>query len=466
MQQAQCLVALRDVVHEDAERHDVGELLERDVLGLHLAPDRVGRLLPALDLRIESAVLQRLDQLGLDLGNQPFAALAQIAQARLHRTPAVRIEFGERQLLELALDLFHADARRERRIELHGLAGDALAPRRLLDVVQGAHVVQAVGELHEQNPDVRRHREHQLAQVLGFLGALGLDFQPRQLGHAVDQARDVLAEQARDLVARRVGILEGVVQQPGNDRGRIEFHLGQDAGHLDGMGEIRIAGGPELVAVSLQPIDVGAIQRILVRLRIVGLYALNEFELTNHRNHALYGADCVYSTTIARIARLSPARPQTGPYSVTSSSSAIGRAFGWAASAPPWARAAANSCSSSAISLTSSGLSMSACFCMPEISESLSTAWSSLVSAISRSATTGFLSRSRSKVIWAPDEMSRARWAANMTSSKRLGTCTMQSSTVTRAMATSDFPGAAGYTRPSSKGKGPKTQAGCPTDAP
>ena len=43
--------------------------------------------------------------------------------------------------------------------------------------------------------------------------------------------------------------------------------------------------------------------------------------------------------------------------------------------------------------------------------------------------------------------MSRARWAANMTSSKRLGTCTMQSSTVTRAMATSDFPGAAGYTR-------------------
>src|SRR5215510_10223122 len=50
--------------------------------------------------------------------------------------------------------------------------------------------------------------------------------------------------------------------------------------------------------------------------------------------------------------------------------------------------------------------------------------------------------------------MSRARWAANMTSSKRLGTCRMQSSTVTRAMATSDFPGAGGYTRPSSKHKG------------
>ena len=39
--------------------------------------------------------------------------------------------------------------------------------------------------------------------------------------------------------------------------------------------------------------------------------------------------------------------------------------------------------------------------------------WSSLSSAISRSATTGFLSLSRSIVIWPPAEMSRARWAAS-----------------------------------------------------
>ena len=52
--------------------------------------------------------------------------------------------------------------------------------------------------------------------------------------------------------------------------------------------------------------------------------------------------------------------------------------------------------------------------------------------------------------------MSRARWAANMTSSKRLGTCRMQSSTVTRAMATSDFPGAARLYAPRLKRQGPK----------
>ena len=174
------------------------------------------------------------------------------------------------------------------------------------------HVVQAVGELHQKDADVRRHRQHQLAQVLGFLGALGLDLQPRELGDAVDQARDVLAKQASDFVARRVGILEGVVQQAGDDRGRIEPHLGQNAGHLDRVRKVGVPGGPQLVAVPLQPIDVGAVERVLVRLRIVGLHAFNELKLTNHRNHALYGADCVYSTAIARIAGLCSARPRAG----------------------------------------------------------------------------------------------------------------------------------------------------------
>jgi len=51
-----------------------------------------------------------------------------------------------------------------------------------------------------------------------------------------------------------------------------------------------------------------------------------------------------------------------------------------------------------------------------------------VVSAISRSATTGFLSLSRSTVIGAPDEIVRARWLASSTRSKRFSTLSMQSS--------------------------------------
>jgi hypothetical protein len=225
VQQAQRLVTLRDVRDDDAERHDVGELLERHVLRLHLAPDRIGHLLATGNLRRKSALLQRLHQLDFDLRHQLVAALAQIALSRQHRRSTVGIELAEGQLLEFPLHLLHADARGERRIKVHGLARDAPAPRRLLDVMQRAHVVQAVGQLHQQHADVRRHGQHQLAQVLGFLGAFRLDLEARELGDAVDQPRDVLAEQAGDLVARGVGVFERVVQQAGHDRGGVEPHL-------------------------------------------------------------------------------------------------------------------------------------------------------------------------------------------------------------------------------------------------
>src|SRR3546814_14668159 len=64
---------------------------------------------------------------------------------------------------------------------------------------------------------------------------------------------------------------------------------------------------------------------------------------------------------------------------------------------------------------------------------SVSSSGRTVSSAISRSATTGFLSRSRSTVSSAPPEICRARWPASSTRSNRLETLSMQSSTVTRA---------------------------------
>src|SRR5260370_39103376 len=56
-------------------------------------------------------------------------------------------------------------------------------------------------------------------------------------------------------------------------------------------------------------------------------------------------------------------------------------------------------------------------------------------SAISRNETTGFLLLSRSTVSCEPDEIILARCAASRTRSNRLSTLSMQSSTVTRAIA-------------------------------
>src|SRR6185312_6734447 len=81
-----------------------------------------------------------------------------------------------------------------------------------------------------------------------------------------------------------------------------------------------------------------------------------------------------------------------------------------------------------------SGSSTSTYFCSEWTSSSWRSSGEIAVSAIWRSATTGFLSLSRWTAIWARDDTMRARWAASRTSSKRFSTLSMQSSTVTRAM--------------------------------
>ena len=57
-------------VHDHAEAEDVGQLLEADRLALHLAPDRIGALAPAVDLAAMPRSASLRGELLLDLGDQ------------------------------------------------------------------------------------------------------------------------------------------------------------------------------------------------------------------------------------------------------------------------------------------------------------------------------------------------------------------------------------------------------------
>ena len=179
----------------------------------------------------------------------------------------------------------HAHALGERRIDIHRLAGDAATLLDILDEMERAHVVQAIGELDQEDANVLRHRQHQLAEILGLLGLIGLQLDARQLGHAVDKPRNIAAEYPLDVIERRDRILDRVVQQPGDDRRGVELHAGEDAGDLDGMGEIGIAARPELRPMRLHREDIGAVERVLIGRRIIGPDALDQFELAHHRRH-------------------------------------------------------------------------------------------------------------------------------------------------------------------------------------
>ena len=83
--------------------------------------------------------------------------------------------------------------------------------------LQRAHVVQAVGELDQQHAHVVGDGEQELAEVLGLLGLLRDEVELLDLGQAVDERADLVAEQLVDLLARRLGVLDRVVQHRGGD---------------------------------------------------------------------------------------------------------------------------------------------------------------------------------------------------------------------------------------------------------
>ena len=91
------------------------------------------------------------------------------------------------EVLELPLELPDAQPLGQRRVDLGGLARDALL---LLDGqgTQGAHVVQPVGELDEHHADVFGHGQEHLADVLRLLLLVGSGAELGQLGDAVDEA--------------------------------------------------------------------------------------------------------------------------------------------------------------------------------------------------------------------------------------------------------------------------------------
>ena len=198
-----------------------------------------------------------------------------------HRLIGLGVAPLEGQRLQLLAHALHAHAARQRRVDLERLLGDAPAALRL-HVLERAHVVQAIGELDQQDADVARYGDQQLAEVLGLLGLLGDEVELLDLGQALDQGADLLAELLVDLGARDVGVLDHVVQQCGRDRRVVELQVGEDRRHFERMGEIEIARGALLIAVRLHGIDVGAIEQCLVRARVVREHAFDKLVLAHH----------------------------------------------------------------------------------------------------------------------------------------------------------------------------------------
>jgi len=137
-----------------------------------------------------------------------------------------------------------------------------------------------------------RDGEDELAQVLGLALVFGAERQPRQLGDAFDELGHFLAEDSGNLLARGLGVLDDVVQQGGHDGGRVHPVFGEDAGDLDRMSEVGVAGRAFLRSVHPGAVHVGAVEQGLVRGGIVGFDALDQLVLAQEPARRLGRSFC------------------------------------------------------------------------------------------------------------------------------------------------------------------------------
>ena len=129
--------------------------------------------------------------------------------------------------------------------------------------------MQAVGQLDDDDADVLRHRDKDLAEILRLLLFARLKDDLVQLGDARNEAQDLLPELAADVVLRDGRVLDDVVQECRRDGGAVQPKLHQDLGDGAGMDEVRLAGGALLPAVRLFGVVVCAHQHLPLGAHIV-----------------------------------------------------------------------------------------------------------------------------------------------------------------------------------------------------
>ena len=193
----------------------------------------------------------------------------------------LRVQLGEGQVFQLLAHVLHADAPRQRGIDVHRLLGDAAALVGLFDIAQRAHVVQPVGQLDQKHADVAGDGQHEFAEILRLLGALGKDFQLGQFGDAIDQIGDLVSEFFLDVFVGYQRVFNRVMKQRGDDGGHIQLQVRKDGRHFQRVGEIRIARRAELLAVRRHGIDVCLVEQVLVGAGIIGQHPLDQVGLAH-----------------------------------------------------------------------------------------------------------------------------------------------------------------------------------------
>ena len=233
------IIAVRDRLNNDPDSTDIVYFVNALILRIHFAINAVNMLYARGNGVFDAAVIQLFADGLLDAFKHFLVLILLTRQSFDYFLVADRIQPLQRKILQLPFNLLHAEAMGNRRINLHRFErfGALLL---LLHELNRAHIVQAVGELDEDDANVLRHGDQHFAQILHLLLFLGV-VQASQTCDTVDKIGNRGAELLLNLIILEVGVLHAVVQQAGTDRVGIQSHLNDNFRDRNRMNDIGIA---------------------------------------------------------------------------------------------------------------------------------------------------------------------------------------------------------------------------------
>ena len=249
MNDAERRVAVLDRLSDDPQRDEVIHALEVDLLPHQFEVDAVEALEAAIEVHDGNL---RVLELGPDgarqIVNDGVGHLPLGVHLRAQRFVGLRLEVPEGELLELVLHLAHAEPVGDRGVDVERLLRD-LDAALFGQMLERPHVVQAVGELDEDDPNVVDHRQQHLAEVLGLpLLARGERNRP-DLRHAFDDVRDLGPEELGNALGGGQRVFDDVVQQAGGHGDDVQLHVGEKVRDFERVHQVRFAGVANLSLV-------------------------------------------------------------------------------------------------------------------------------------------------------------------------------------------------------------------------
>ena len=212
----QAVITVDHRIHNDPHGKNVIDLIKVMILHVHLAVDAVHALDAALDMGALDGLENAARDALLNLLKIFAVGLPHIPQRLLNIPIADRVQIADGTVLQLLLEGADTEPVRDGRVDLERLKCRIALLLRLF-VFQSAHVVQAVGQLDNNDADILRHGQQHFADILRLNLLLGGERDLAELGDAVDDHGDLIAEFLLDLVVGDIRILYDVMQQRRHD---------------------------------------------------------------------------------------------------------------------------------------------------------------------------------------------------------------------------------------------------------